>query len=274
MHKHLPATELALERVSGAGRIAVEARHGKTVLTSLFQDGAAKIRLPSQRSAGLEAVLINTAGGVTGGDRLAWSAKAGPQTHLTLTTPAAEKAYRANSGEARIEISLEAGAGASLFWLPQETILFEGSSLRRRINAGIAADATLLIAECIVFGRTEMGEALQQARYRDSWRISRGGKLLQAEEFSLGPDAARQLGRPALFDGAGAMASLIYVSPQAADLLDPLRALLGDRAGASTWDGRILARMLARDGFELRQRLVPVLKLLNGQAELPKLWSI
>ncbi|TIM59883.1 MAG: urease accessory protein UreD, partial [Mesorhizobium sp.] len=47
---------------------------------------------------------------------------------------------------------------------------------------------------------------------------------------------------------------------------------------ASVWSvkksGKLLARLFAEDGYQLRKRLVPLVELLNGRAGLPKLWSL
>ncbi|HBC09391.1 MAG TPA: urease accessory protein, partial [Rhodospirillaceae bacterium] len=75
----------------------------------------------------VEAVLLNTAGGLTGGDVYGTEALAGPDAFLTLTSQACERVYRATGDQpARVETRLSADAGARLHWLPQETILFDG----------------------------------------------------------------------------------------------------------------------------------------------------
>ncbi|MEX0860943.1 MAG: urease accessory protein UreD, partial [Cucumibacter sp.] len=130
------------------------------------------------------------------------------------------------------------------------------------------------IVELIIFGREAMGESLSRASFHDRWRISRDAKLFHAEDFRLGPDAAQMLARPALLAGSRAVASILFVAPHAGDRLDAVRAILGETGGASAWNGRILARILAKSGFDLRQKLLPVLNLLNGKAALPKLWSL
>ncbi len=129
---------IRLQRATGEGRVAVKSQGGVTCLDRLFQDGCGKIRLPREdRDSGLTAVLINSSGGVTGGDSLAWRAESGAGARLTVTTQACEKLYRAASGEppARIEARLMVSAGARLDWLPQESILFDGASAERRLEA-------------------------------------------------------------------------------------------------------------------------------------------
>ena len=77
-----------LQRAHGIGRIAAKQVGDRTRLDTLFQEGCGKIRLPNTHSSSLEAVLINTAGGITGGDHLQWGAELAPGGHMVLTTQA------------------------------------------------------------------------------------------------------------------------------------------------------------------------------------------
>src|SRR4051812_16068060 len=151
-----------LQRARGCGRIAVRAEGGQTRLAKLYQEGCGKIRLPRDaRAEGLEAVLINSSGGLTGGDRMAWEAEVGPEARLTLTTQACERVYRARDGVAEQAVSLTVGADARLDWLPQETILFDGGALSRRLEADLAEGASLLAVEAVILGRTAMDETVR-----------------------------------------------------------------------------------------------------------------
>jgi len=156
-----------LQRAAGAGRIQVRRAEGATRLARLYQDGCAKIRLPTDHAArSLEAVLINTSGGLTGGDRISWQVDAQAGASLTVSTQACEKVYRARDGEARVAVTLSAGEGARIDWLPQETILFEGSRLNRTLEVDLDEDATLTAVEAVLLGREAMLEPLRQ-RIRD-----------------------------------------------------------------------------------------------------------
>ena len=77
-------------------------RGGRTRIGRLYQEGAAKIRMPRTSADPLEAVLINTAGGLTGGDRLDWAVDVGDGASATVTTQACEKVYRAASDGAEV----------------------------------------------------------------------------------------------------------------------------------------------------------------------------
>lgn len=272
------AERLASQRVAGEGRIVVKPghRHG-SALDTLYQRGAAKIRLPDRPDGALEAVLINTAGGMTGGDRLAWSADLAPGTRLTLTTQACEKVYRAASGEARTTVSLKAAEGAAVAWLPQETIVFDRSAFSRRLDVTLAAGAEALLVEATLFGRAAMGETVRHALFRDRWRVSMEGRLVHAEELKVGPDVQSAFAQAAVTGGAQAVATVLLVGHRGDRLLEPARAVLGPMDGISHWTvggtGKLLARLVAADGYALRRRLVPLLSLLNGQAGLPRIWS-
>ena len=269
---------LAEQRVDARGVLAVRRRVGRTRIERLFQEGAAKIRLPQRATDPLEAVLINTAGGLTGGDRLSWTIAVGDDAHAMVTTQACEKIYRSSGGEATATIVLDVGAGASLAWLPQETILFDGSAFRRTIHADVAPGARGLFVESSLFGRLTMGETVQRGLFRDRWRIRSGGRLVHAEDFAIGPEVAGRLAAVAATGGASAIATVLALRDDAEDLLDPARAIIGDRGGASAWrvgeTGKFLARLIDEDGYGLRKRLIPLLRMLNGAAGLPKVWSI
>lgn len=268
---------LAAQRVAARGELVVGFDRGRTCLRRLHQRGAAKIRFPRLADASLEAVLINTAGGLTGGDRLDWDVEAGPAASVTLTTQACEKIYRAQSGRAEVSVRLRAGPGSRLNWLPQETIVFDRSAFSRRLDVDLAQDASALLVEATIFGRTAMGESVQRCLFRDRWRVRCGGALVHAEDFAIGPHAAQALARRAVAGGGVATATVLMISPDAETRLDAARGVVGADGDASFWTvgatGKLLARLVAGDGYALRKRLVPLLELLNRQAALPKVWS-
>jgi urease accessory protein len=272
------AERLASQRVSARGALAVARRHGRTRLDRLFQEGAAKIRMPRSDGEPLEAILINTAGGMTGGDRLAWEIDAGADTSVMVTTQASEKVYRAASGQAEMAIRLSAEENGRLAWLPQETILFDRAAFSRRLDVDLAAGAQALIAEATVFGRGAMGERVERGIFRDRWHVVQAGRLVHAEAFAIGPDIHASLGKRAVLAGAAAMATVLLVAPDTDAWLDKVRDIVGERGGASAWSvggtGKLLARLYDDDGYSLRKRLVPLLRLLNGRAGMPKCWSL
>jgi urease accessory protein len=270
-----PQTAVRMQRARGRGRLVTKQRDGVTRLDALYQDGCAKIRFPNTHNAALEAVLINTAGGLCGGDDIAWQASAAPGGRLVLTTQACERVYRSTAAAAAIGVTLTAAAGAHIDWLPQETILFEHANLDRRISIDLAEGATLCAVEAVLLGRDAMGETARNARLADRWRITRNGRLLHAEATTLGdePDIERDAG--SLLAGANAFATVLYVGADATRRLDAVRAALrpGARIAASAIGERLVVRATAHSGLDLRRAIVPIIALLSGAGSLPRLWS-
>ncbi|WP_245892879.1 urease accessory protein UreD [Devosia naphthalenivorans] len=269
------ADQPVMQRARGSGRIATKLRDGASVIDTLYQDGCAKIRLPNTHSDALEAVLINTAGGLTGGDHLQWHAKAAPGGNMVLTTQACERIYRSTGAVARVETRLEVGAGGHLDWLPQETILFAASKLDRQIDIELAEGASLTAVEAVLLGRDAMGELARDAYLRDNWRIRRNGRLIHAEATLLNGDGGERDGL-SLLDGARAFATIVHIGPQAAQRLETVRALLPSdgQIAVSAIGDRLVVRAMADSGLALRRMIIPVLAGLAGAGRLPRLWHL
>jgi urease accessory protein len=236
-------------------------------ISVMREAGSSKCRMP--RGAH-EAILINTSGGLAGGDTVHIKAEVGESAKLTLTSQTAERIYRTLGPAAEVSVSLLAGKDSNLLWLPQESIFFEGSALARTLDVDMAEGATFLAVEPMVFGRTEMGEQVSKVSVVDRWNIRREGKLVHAEAFKLGPSMPRT---QASFADNHATATLLFVSPQAETLVEKVRDVLGPNDGTSSWNGKLVARLLAKDGYHLRKTLKQVLSVCVGREVLPKCWT-
>ncbi|WP_373503953.1 urease accessory protein UreD [Aestuariivirga sp.] len=228
---------------------------------------SAKVRVPQ---ASHEAILINTGGGLAGGDKFSFDITAEAGARLTVTSQAAERVYRSLGDPAVVEVRLRAEAGASLMWLPQESILFDGSALTRQIEADLDADARFLAVESIILGREAMGETVHHARLRDRWRVRQEGRLIFADDLAFDGAPPATL---ATLGEARAFATVVLVSPDAENLVEKVRDEIGASGSASAWSGKLVARIVSRDGFELRKSLIPALTLLAGGIALPKVWT-
>ncbi|MGZ5814148.1 MAG: urease accessory protein UreD [Xanthobacteraceae bacterium] len=267
------ARTFAANRAIGRIALAVRAKAGVTRRARVREEGSLRVRFPGAASAELEAVIVNTAGGVAGGDRFALDVTVEPGARLVVTTAAAEKVYRTLDPDATIDVTLTLGAMSSLAWLPQETILFNRARLRRTINIDLAEDARLLLVEAIVFGRAGMGEAVDDAGVFDRWRLHRGGRLIHAEAMRLDGAVAAKLAQPAVADGGVAMATVLIVPADEAVAVG-VRALAGrfrGEVGVSAWNGFAVVRLCAADGAVLRHDLVAVLTAVY-EGSLPRLW--
>jgi urease accessory protein len=261
----------AANRAVGRLEIAVTGHGGESRRSRVHEQGCLRARFPHAQTE-LEAVIVNTAGGIAGGDRHDIDIVLGEGARMMVSTAAAEKVYRSLGPDARIGLKLHVGAAASLAWLPQETILFDRASLARDIEINLAETASLVLAEAVVFGRTAMGERVESGRLFDRWRVRRGGRLIFAETVKLDGTVARTLSRPAVAAGGSAIATVLIV-PGDETVVERVRAKqqFAGEVGISAWNGLALARLCAPDGAALRRDLIAVLTAVR-QTALPRLW--
>lgn len=267
----LPA---AHQRARGVLTLAFRRRGEATALADLRQEGCLRARFP-RTPDGLEAVTLNTSGGIAGGDRLRTGIRLDEGARVTIAAQAAERFYRALPADppAHIRTTVSLAAGAALDWLPQEAILFDGAALDRVLAVDMAADACFLGIESLVFGRAAMGERVRTARLADTIRVRRAGTLVLHDAIRLQGAVDEVLARPAVAAGARGVATLVLVAPDAETRLAAVRAALaGAEAGASAWNGLLLARILAPDGAALRQAVMAGLECLRGGRKLPRVW--
>jgi len=267
------SADFAANRARGAVSFDVQLQDGATRRRRLRESGSLRVRFPSPEGDGLSAVLVNTAGGIAGGDRFDVEIAAGEGARLTLTTAAAEKVYRAAGPAAELNIALRLAARAHLSWLPQETILFDRARMSRRIDIDLAEGSSLLLCEIVVFGRAAMGERLTSGEFVDRWRVRRGGKLVFAETVRLEGDIGEKLRRPAIAKGGVAIGTALILPGEQA-LVERIREaadVFAGEVGISAWNGFAMARFCAQDAARLRADMMTVLGCASPSA-LPRLW--
>jgi urease accessory protein len=268
-----PAAIFAANRASGIVRFDVRGVDGVTRRQHLHESGSLRVRFPSPEDDGLSAVLVNTAGGIAGGDHFDIGIASADGARLTVTTAAAEKVYRADGPAAELNIALRAEGRSHLSWLPQETILFDRARIHRRFDLDLSEDASLLLCEIVVFGRLAMGERVREGEFLDRWKLRRGGRLVFAENIRLDGDIGAKLARPAIAKGGAAIGTALMVPGDEA-LVEKIRELsesfMGE-VGVSAWNGFAMARFCAQDAARLRADMMAVLGRASSSA-LPRLW--
>jgi urease accessory protein len=130
-------------------------------------------------------VVLHTAGGIVGGDRLTLKVQLQPKAQALITTAAAAKIYRSPTLEAQQTLHLHLGTGACLEWLPQETIVFNGAMYRQRMRVELAEAATWLGWEITRFGRSARGERFLQGSWRSHTEVWRQGRPLWIDPQGL-----------------------------------------------------------------------------------------
>jgi urease accessory protein len=245
----------------------------RTEAQRLFETGGLRWRFP-RSSNPCEAAIVNTGGGVAGGDSYSVSLTLSEGAEVEATTPSAERIYRSDGPAACIATRLLVAPRARLFWLPQETLLFDRARLERRLEVEMSGEAAFIVAETLVFGRLTMGESGIDATLRDSWRVRRDGRLVFADETRL-DHAGATLERKAVGAGARALSTIIAAAPNIEARLPDLRAALkaassGVESGASAFDGLVVVRLLAPSSHQLRAALIASIVALGGRKQ--RLW--
>ena len=260
----------AANRATGHIALSVAASGGRTRRTRVHEEGSQRVRFPNAAPDALEAMIVNTAGGMAGGDRFAVELKVDAGASLIVGSAAAEKIYRSTGPATEVSLNLDIGAGARLAWLPQETILFNRARLSRHIEIDLADEASLVLAEPLVFGRSAMGEAVEEGMLADRWRLRRGGRLVFAESARLDGAISHKLAAPAVAAGGFALATVLIV-PGGDTTTATVRALdFAGEAGISAWNGIAVARLCAKDSAVLRRDLIAMLAALGQR--VPRLW--
>lgn len=259
-----PRTIGALDlRVGGTGQL----RH-------LYQQGASKA-LFARKRAGTEAIFTNTSGGITGGDQLNGYFETSNTACLSVTTQGCERIYRSRTHvNGTVDNRLVVRDQSSLFWLPQETLFYDGGHLERRLSINVSSGATALIVEPMLFGRLAMGEYDLSGNLQECVTLSIDGQLAFQDATHFSGNITETLDRPAVLAGARATALVVFSSPIASAVLPKIRLLLNDTSGASlVQDQLMIARLIAADGMTLRRMLIPIIAEIT-QTDLPKTWRL
>jgi len=273
------ASQPRLQRASGESRVVFAVRDGQTRLTDLYQRDPCRVLFPDpEPGEPIQAVLVTTSGGVTEGDTLRLEIEVGPGTESVVATQAAEKIYRAaGAGHCAIDVAVTVGEGASLDWLPQETIVFQGARLKRRTVAEVAPGGSLLACEMVVLGRAASGERFQSGLLLDSWSVRRPGKkgdrLVWTDTLLVEGETPKGAG----FGEANSLATVIGVWEQPQPHFEKARALLkaadhAVRAGVTLVNGVMVARLLG-EATAVRAATTRFLGDFRGR-RLPRVWHV
>ena len=271
-----------LQRAEGSCRIVLGSSERGTRVMDVYQKSPIRVLFPRTSGSRVEeAVLVNTSGGVAGGDRLQTDVVAMEHASIAVTTQAAEKVYRALKESAHVLTTLKARDTARLAWLPQETIVFNRARLTRETRIEITSGSELLALEWLMLGRTAHGEKLSAGTVTDHWRIVRDGRLVWADSFRITDEVVPHLCRKALLSDCTAIATMVYFGSELEARLELVRDLgpsLACRCAVTLVGGLVVARFAARTSYDLRTALRNVLQqfgngLARGPFQVPRMWS-
>lgn len=267
-----------LQRASGVGRLVLR---GADVV-EVYQKFPTRIMLPTiDGGPTREAVVVNAAGGIAGGDRLELDIVALGNARLIATSQAAEKIYRGLDEPARVFTKLNVCDVAKLAWLPQETIIFNAARIHRQTEIDVCTGAELMALEWLVLGRAAHGEEVVRGEIRDRWLVRRDGRLVWADCFLVAEETFPHLRRRALLSDCKAIGTLLYFGPDLERRLEMLRNVarsVGCHCAATMVSGLMVIRFAADASSDLRSALICILQHFGRESDpgpfrVPKMWS-
>lgn len=218
-------------------------RGDKTVLAKREHCGPLTVQRPFYPEGGVcHVYLLHPPGGVVAGDLLSITATVDNDSQSLITTPAAGKFYRSGGAKAQQTVNLSVADGASLEWLPQETIVYDGARLNSCMNIGLADDARFIGWEVLALGRPAAGEGFESGSATLNWRINRAGRLVYLERLRL--DAEAFQARWGLFGHSACGTMFVY--PATPLHLVAVQELIGDEPnrGVTLIEGLLICRGL------------------------------
>ena len=222
-------------------------------------------------------IIVHPPGGIAGGDRLDISASVGPDAWAQLTSPGAAKWYRA-AGSAYQQLDLKVAPGATLEWLPQETIVFSAAQAELTTRIELQGDAKLFYWDVVALGRPASGERFESGHFQAQLDIRRDGTLLWHErQRVIGGDGL--LDSPIGLDGKTVFGTLLVTGDIDSELLEACRSLPAQVRGDLTQlPGLLVARCLADEALHARAWMIELWKLLRPavlgrEAVAPRIWS-
>lgn len=222
-------------------------------------------------------IIVHPPGGIAGGDRLAISARVEADAWAQLTSPGAAKWYRA-TGPAYQTLDLKVAAGATLEWLPQETIVFSAAQAELRTTIDLEGDARLFYWDMVALGRPASGERFDRGHFQSQLDIRRDGQLLWHERQRIqGGDGL--LDSPIGLDGQPVFATLLVSGEIDSELLERCRSVpTRVRGDLTQLPGLLVARCLAGEALHARAWLIELWRLLRPallgrEAVPPRIWN-
>jgi urease accessory protein len=267
--------------------LAFERRGERTLLVERRHRGPLQVQRPfyPEGEGRPHVYLLHPPGGLVSGDELEIAVDVRAQAEGLITTPAATKVYRARPGGGRAQQrqTLTVGAGASLEWLPQETIVFSGAQVRLETRVVLANDARFLGWEIACLGRPAGDQGFVRGACEMRFELAREGRPLVVDRTRV--EAGGPVHTAAWGLGGRPVSGLLLASPPPVDagVLDAVRALAGelpagDLASATLLDGALVCRYLGDSGERARAHFARVWSLLRPAVvgcapSAPRIWS-
>ena len=244
-------------------------------INKFYQSGSAKVFYPKSYSEFNELVLVNTAGGITSGDLFIYNIDI-QKSKIFVTTQTAERAYKGYENSGQIKVNLSIDSDSSLFWIPQELILFDNCNLNRKIDVNLHTDSNFLLSETTIFGRTAMNENLEKGFFFDNWRIHVEDKLIHAEALSLSGDIKNILSGLATAQNNVSICNIFLYGKDflknELELIKTIESFDMNYIAYSSWNDKMLIRIISKDAYYLKNIQKKILLCVSNNT-IPKVWN-
>lgn len=226
-------------------------------------------------------VILHTAGGIVGGDRLTSDIHLQPQTNVLITTAAASKIYRSQGLPARQIVNIQVDDHAHLEYLPQETILFNGAIYRQDLRIELAKNANYLGWEIMRFGRSARGEKFLEGEMRSHTEIWQNGIPLWIDRQII-PGNEEVFHSPHGLGGNPVLGTLIWLGNSVSEeIIDKARFLIIENnfAGVTRLQQGFLCRYRGNSISEVRNWFTNIWQNLRINYQnrgncIPRVWQI
>ena len=268
----------------GSLQLVYSNHQGSTQLTHAQVKAPLKVQRPfyPEGQAVCHSVVLHTAGGIVGGDRLSQNIHLKANAHALITNAAASKVYRSNGQQARQTIEIQVDADACLEWLPQETIVFNGAVYRQDLRVELAQNASWLGWEIARFGRSARGEKFLEGEWRSHTEVWQQGRPLWIDRQWL-PGKEEIFNSPHGLAGKPVVASLAWVGQAVSpEIIEKARILWNSQnrqgeAGVTQLISGILCRYRGSSTAEVRNWFTDIwhllrLSFLGRPSCLPRVW--
>jgi urease accessory protein len=268
----------------GSLRLVFANRHGATQLIQNVGQAPFKVQRPfyPEGDEVCHCVIMHTAGGIVGGDRLTLNLRLGPTSQALITTSAASKIYRTNGREAQQDIQIKVAKGACLEWLPQETIVFNQALYRQSMRINLAIGAHWLGWEITRFGRSARGERFTQGQWRSQTEVWQEDRPIWLDRQWL-PGREEVWTSPHGLANCPVVGSFAWIGQSVEpDLINQIRDLWTGKTGeigVSRLSIGLVCRYRGRSSMEARQWFIAVLEVIrqvgfDRSLCLPRVWQL
>lgn len=267
----------------GSLEMTFDYKDGKTWIEKSLSVAPLRVQKPfyPEGDSCIHSVLLHTAGGIVGGDRLNINLSLKPQANVLFTTATAGKVYRCLDS-ATYTTSIHQQQGSILEWFPQETILFKGSQYNQSLYIELERDAICCGWDIYRFGRSARAEVFDRGAWRSHTEVWQNGIPLWIDRQYLEGNQTNLISPNALA-GKSVIGTFWLVGvPVDADTMESLRSVLREskeEIGLTQLEKGILARYRGDYTAIARQLFIliwEILRIKYGDRPvcIPRVWQI